>query len=81
MGLSAGSTPASAQYVSEDIRRIYSDVYREGGNVRDLMYLLHHKCEEGDKRACVHLGMVIGENKERREEWRREHPVLFGWFR
>jgi hypothetical protein len=82
MGLSAGGTPASAQTVSEDLRRLYHDVYKEGHDgVRDLMYHLHHKCEEGDRRACVHLGMIIGENKEKREEWQREHPVLFGWFR
>jgi hypothetical protein len=45
------------------------------------MYHLHRKCDEGVKRACVHLGMIIGENKEKREEWQRENPVLFGWFR
>jgi hypothetical protein len=25
--------------------------------------------------------MIIGENREHRAEWRREHPELFGWER
>jgi hypothetical protein len=82
LSVSAVGTPASAQTVSEDLRRLYRDVYREGHEgVRDLMFHLHRKCEEGDRRACVHLGMIIGENKEKREEWQREHPNLFTWFR
>jgi hypothetical protein len=82
MVLSAGGVPASAQTVSEDMRRLYHDVFKEGHEgVRELMFHLHRKCEEGDRRACVHLGMIIGENKEKREEWQREHPHLFSWFR
>jgi hypothetical protein len=25
--------------------------------------------------------MIIGENREHRAEWRREHPELFSWER
>jgi YVTN family beta-propeller protein len=34
-------------------------------------------CDEGDRRAC----MIIGENREHRAGWRREHPELFVWER
>jgi hypothetical protein len=43
------------------------------------MFRLHRECEVGDRRACIHFGIIIGENKERRDEWRRDHPEWFGW--
>ena len=45
--------------------------------LRDRMFQLREACEDGDKRACVRLGIIIGENRERRGEWRRDHPELF----
>jgi hypothetical protein len=41
------------------------------------MFALRAACEEGDRRACVKLGIIIGENRERRAAWRRDHPELF----
>jgi hypothetical protein len=38
-------------------------------------------CEDGDRRACVRLGIIIGENRERRAAWRREHPEAFFYER
>ena len=38
-------------------------------------------CEAGDTRACVQFGIIIGENRERRAQWRRESPELFWWER
>jgi hypothetical protein len=38
-------------------------------------------CEDGNRRACVRLGIIIGENRERRQEWSREHPEMFSWDR
>jgi hypothetical protein len=38
-------------------------------------------CEAGDRRACVRLGIIIGENRERREVWRHEHPEAFFYER
>ena len=32
----------------------------------DRMLLLREGCEDGDRRACVRLGILIGENRERR---------------
>jgi len=43
----------------------------------DRMMLLREGCEDGDRRACVRLGILIGENRERRAAWRREHPEGF----
>jgi len=37
--------------------------------------------EDGDRRACVRLGILIGENRERRAAWRREHPDAFFYER
>ena len=45
--------------------------------LRDRMLQLREGCEDGDRRACVRLGIIIGENRERRAAWRREHPEIF----
>jgi hypothetical protein len=45
--------------------------------LRDRMLELRERCEDGDRRACVRLGIIIGENRERRAAWRRENPEVF----
>jgi len=47
----------------------------------DRMLGLRIACEDGDRRACVRLGIIIGENRERRAAWRREHPEVFFYER
>jgi hypothetical protein len=47
----------------------------------DRMLSLRAGCEDGDRRACVRLGILIGENRERRAAWRREHPEVFFYER
>jgi hypothetical protein len=49
--------------------------------LRERMFELRSDCDDGDRRACVRLGIIIGENRERRAAWRREHPDLFWWDR
>jgi hypothetical protein len=49
--------------------------------LRERMLGLRVACEDGDRRACVRLGIIIGEHRERREEWRREHPDVFFYER
>jgi hypothetical protein len=44
--------------------------------LQDRMLELRERCEDGDRRACVRLGILIGENRERRAAWRREHPEV-----
>jgi hypothetical protein len=48
---------------------------------RREMFELRRTCEDGDRRACVQFGIIIGENRERRAQWRRENPELFWWER
>jgi hypothetical protein len=45
--------------------------------LRDRMLQLREDCEDGNRRSCVRLGIIIGENRERRATWRREHPEVF----
>jgi hypothetical protein len=85
VSLPAAVTPARAQSVPEELRRWFHErreEFREDREgIRAVMFRLHRACEEGDRRACVHFGMIIGENREHRAEWQREHPDWFTWFR
>ena len=47
----------------------------------DRMLALRQDCEEDDRRACVRLGILIGEHRERLAAWRREHPDVFFYER
>ncbi len=47
----------------------------------DRLMDFREACEDGDRRACVRLGVLIGENRERRAAWRREHPEAFFYER
>jgi hypothetical protein len=49
--------------------------------LRYRMLQFREACEEGDRRACVRLGIIIGENRERRAAWRRENPEVFFYER
>ena len=49
--------------------------------LRDRMFQLREGCEDGDRGACVRLGIIIGENREHRAAWRRDHPELFFYER
>jgi hypothetical protein len=59
------STSAFAQ---RDLRALEFEAHR-----------LHVECDHGDRRACVRFGILLGENRERHEEWRHAHPEFF-WF-
>lgn len=48
---------------------------------RRRMFELRERCEDGDRRACVRFGIVIGENRERNAQWRRESPEFYWWDR
>jgi hypothetical protein len=56
-------------------------VVRAQDDLRDQMFRLRASCDGGDRRACVRLGIIIGENRGRTAEWRREDPELFFWER
>lgn len=49
--------------------------------LQSRMFRLREACEDGDRRACVRFGIIIGENRERRAAWRQDHPELFFYER
>jgi hypothetical protein len=49
--------------------------------VIDRMEDLRGGCQAGDRRDCVRLGIMIGEHREHRAAWRREHPDVFFYER
>jgi hypothetical protein len=49
--------------------------------LRDRMFELRGGCDAGDRRACVQLGIIIGENRARRDAWRRDYPDIFSYER
>jgi hypothetical protein len=61
----AGSTQAEAQY----------------GRRQGEMDRLYALCEQNYKPACIRFGIMIGENRGRQQEWRREHPNWYWWER
>ncbi len=50
-------------------------------DARNEMRELRMSCEDGDRRACIQFGILIGRNWERRERWREESPEFFRWER
>ena len=47
----------------------------------DHMRVLHHRCDMGDRRACVQFGIEIGHHQDRVDEWRAHHPDWFEYER
>ena len=45
---------------------------REGERLRQL-------CDRGDQKACVRFGMLLSENRNRHEEWRRSNPQFWSY--
>ena len=38
---------------------------------------LHQLCDHGDRAACVKFGMLLQQNRDHHDEWRRSHPEFF----
>lgn len=49
--------------------------------LRARMFELRTACQAGDRRACIQFGIIIGENRERRAQWRQQNPDMFWWER
>jgi hypothetical protein len=49
--------------------------------LQERMFRLREACEDGDRRACIRFGMILGENRERQAEWRRGNPEIFSFER
>jgi hypothetical protein len=54
---------------------------RAQGGVEMEIVGLHQLCNQGDRRACVRFGTLIGENRQRHADWRRAHADWFWWER
>jgi hypothetical protein len=50
-------------------------------NIEAEVIGLHQLCNQGDRRACVRFGILIGENRQRHVDWRRVHADWFWWER
>jgi hypothetical protein len=50
-------------------------------NVEAEIIGFHQLCEKGDRKACVHFGILIGRNEQRSADWRRAHADWFWWER
>jgi hypothetical protein len=48
-------------------------------NVEAEILGFHQLCDKGDRRACVHFGILIGQNQQRHADWRRAHGEWFWW--
>lgn len=59
----------------------WSTAARAQGGVEMEIVGLHQLCNQGDRRACVRFGMLIGENRQRHADWRRAHADWFWWER
>jgi hypothetical protein len=71
----AAAAPVAAPPPAAPARAVARD------DLRDRMLQFRERCEDGELRACVRLGILIGENRERRAQWRREHPEVFFYER
>jgi hypothetical protein len=39
----------------------------------------HQLCQQGDRKACVRFGILLGRNEQRHADWRRAHGDWFWW--
>jgi len=39
----------------------------------------HQLCQKGDRKACIHFGILIGRNEQRHADWRRGHADWWWW--
>lgn len=53
-------------------------VHDEAG---ERAFHLHEGCDAGDRRACVKLGILIGQHQDQRAAWQHAHPEMFSWDR
>jgi hypothetical protein len=71
--LLAAAGIAAAMFVASDV-----STYAQNAAEAEIIGF-HVLCDKGDRRACVRFGILIGENRERRDEWRRRHPEWWWW--
>jgi len=40
---------------------------------------LRRECDDGIRESCIRFGIIIGQNREREAQWRRQSPDMFAW--
>jgi hypothetical protein len=65
---------ARPRYVAPAAARYEDPAFERMGRLRDA-------CDSGSRRACVRFGMVLGENRARERQWRRNRPDFYEWER
>jgi hypothetical protein len=69
------------EHREEEFRERREEQREQQAELGERLTAFHVACERGDRRACVRFGILIGENRERVVEWRRERPDFFWWDR
>lgn len=72
-------TYAVPQREYEPQRPAYVPVRARPDPYFNSMSRLKAACDDGDTGSCIKFGIIIGEHKERKAEWRRNHPDMFEW--
>jgi hypothetical protein len=52
---------------------------RDWRDREEQLVRLHQRCTDGDRRACIYFGFIIGEWRDRRDQWRANFPDWFWW--
>jgi hypothetical protein len=39
----------------------------------------HQLCQQGDRKACIRFGILLGRNEQRHADWRRAHADWWWW--
>jgi hypothetical protein len=39
----------------------------------------HQLCQQGDRKACIRFGILLGRNEQRHVDWRRAHADWWWW--
>jgi len=74
------SAIAAAGFAAAVVGGAFSPAHAQSAREAEIVGF-HQLCEKGDRRACVHFGILIGENRALHAEWRRLHPDWWWWER
>jgi hypothetical protein len=53
--------------------------HAQAGSRQAELQRQHVLCDQGYRPACIRFGIIIGQNRGRVAEWRREHPDWWWW--
>ena len=78
-GQDAAPAPAPVEVEPEPVPvRRPLPVVEDDPSFRKAMHL-RQACDDGSRRACIRFGIIIGQNREREAQWRRQSPDMFAW--